>query len=361
MLSLYPDIYNLYGNSPNFQKTISNKKEVKLIENLLNPKIDYVFKRIFGHIGNEEITKSFIEAITKEKLTDIKLDCNTITEKNLFDDKIGILDIKAKLNNNINCNIEMQIVDRKNIEKRILYYWSKMYTSSIKTGYDFDSLEKSIVILISDYNLENLREIKKYITKWNLREKETPKVILTDVLEIYIIELSKVKNNASNNYDELNAWLKFINNPEEKPKMEENKELMKARKILQDMSKTKEERYLAELREKYIMDQNEILAAGYHKGINKGLEQGLRNGLKDGIQQGLKQGMEKGIQQGLKQGMEKGIQQGLKQGMEKGIQQGKQQLSDKLIEIAKKLKQKNIAIEIITETTGLTEEEINKL
>ena len=209
MLSLYPDIYNLYGNSPNFQKTISNKKEVKLIENLLNPKIDYVFKRIFGHIGNEEITKSFIEAITKEKLTDIKLDCNTITEKNLFDDKIGILDIKAKLNNNINCNIEMQIVDRKNIEKRILYYWSKMYTSSIKTGYDFDSLEKSIVILISDYNLENLREIKKYITKWNLREKETPKVILTDVLEIYIIELSKVKNNASNNYDELNAWLKF--------------------------------------------------------------------------------------------------------------------------------------------------------
>ena len=88
MFSLYPNIYNLYGNSPKFQKTKLNKKEVKLIENLLNPKIDYVFKRIFGHIGNEEITKSFIEAITKEKLTDIKLDCNPITEKNLFDDKI---------------------------------------------------------------------------------------------------------------------------------------------------------------------------------------------------------------------------------------------------------------------------------
>ena len=29
------------------------------IRELLDPKIDYVFKRIFGHKGNEEITKNF--------------------------------------------------------------------------------------------------------------------------------------------------------------------------------------------------------------------------------------------------------------------------------------------------------------
>ena len=67
----------------------------------------------------------------------------------------------------------MQIVDRKNIEKRILYYWSKMYTTTIKVGEDFDKLEKGIVILISDYNLDKLSELKKYITKWNIREEET--------------------------------------------------------------------------------------------------------------------------------------------------------------------------------------------
>ena len=44
----------------------------------------------------------------------------------MLDDKVGILDVKAKINGNINCDIEMQVVDQKNIEKRILFYCSKM-------------------------------------------------------------------------------------------------------------------------------------------------------------------------------------------------------------------------------------------
>ncbi len=98
-------------------KTSEKNLKVTEVKNLLNPKIDYVFKRIFGHTGNEEITKGLITAIIKQPIENITIDCNPITEKDLLDDKVGILDIKAKLNNNINCNIEMQIVDKKNIEK----------------------------------------------------------------------------------------------------------------------------------------------------------------------------------------------------------------------------------------------------
>ena len=245
-----------------------------IIGKLLNPKLDYVFKRIFGSIGSEEITKDkdFLRAITKENITDIKLDCNPITEKDLYDDKISILDIKAKLNNNINCNIEMQIVDRKNIEKRIMYYWSKMYTGSIK---------------------------------WQIREEKTPKLILTDVLEIFIIELRKVSKDKQKN-DTLKAWLEFINNPEEKSKMGDKEELIKAREILEDMSRTKRERYLAEQREKWIMDKHAIHAAGYDKGLQAGEYK-------------------------------------------------------KRIEIAKKMKEKNYKITDIVEMTGLTKEEIEKL
>ena len=276
------------------------------IVKLLNPKLDYVFKRIFGSNGSEEITKDFLRAVTKENITDITLACNPITEKDLYDDKISILDIKAKLNNNINCNIEMQIVDRKNIEKRILYYWSKMYTGSIKKGQDFDKLEKGIVVLISDYNLDNLKENNNYLTKWQIREEEkTPKLILTDVLEIYIIELRKVsKDNKENS--SLKAWLEFINNPEEKSKMGDKEELIKAREILEDMSRTKRERYLAEQREKWIMDKHAIHAAGY----------------------------------------------------DKGLQDGKK--SEKL-EMAKKMKKEEIELSIIIKITGLTKEEIEKL
>ena len=57
---------------------------------LLNPKNDYVFKRLFGHVGNETITKNLLSCILQLDITDIQLDSNPITEKELFDDKVGI-------------------------------------------------------------------------------------------------------------------------------------------------------------------------------------------------------------------------------------------------------------------------------
>ena len=45
-------------------------------------------------------------------MQNVELDNNTILEKDLFDDKVGILDIKAKINSCINCDIEMQVVDK---------------------------------------------------------------------------------------------------------------------------------------------------------------------------------------------------------------------------------------------------------
>ena len=55
-----------------------------LIENtLLDPKVDYVFKRIFGHIGNEEITKDLLSAILGKEITSVELDRNPILEKDL--------------------------------------------------------------------------------------------------------------------------------------------------------------------------------------------------------------------------------------------------------------------------------------
>ena len=108
-----------------------------------------------------------------------------------------------------------------------------------------------------------------------------PKIILTDALEIYIIELSKgeelLKNMNKNEQTQnsLNTWLKFMNNPEAVVDME-NKEVKKAKEVLEEISKDEDERYKAELRQKYIMDQKAIEAAGYDKGLEAGIEQGAK-------------------------------------------------------------------------------------
>ena len=246
---------------------------------------------------------------------------------------MGILDIKAKIDNIITCDIEMQVVDKKNIEKRILYYWSKMYSKSITSGKDYDSLEKSIAILITDYALEGLEKIQKYITKWNIREEDYQKIILTDVMEIYIIELPKFEKYKEKANKNLNSWVKFIENPEVVD-MKENKNISKAKKVLEEISQDEHERYLAELREKYIMDQKATEDAGFDKGLKVGLQQGMQQGIQEGIQQGIQQGMASGIQQGKK---------------------------EQKLAIAKNMKIQNIDFELISQVTGLSIEEIKNL
>ena len=162
----------------------------------------------------------------------------------------------------------MQVVDRKNAEKRIMFYWSKGYSSSIKEGQDYEKLEKTIGILIIDYELKSLNRIPKYITKWNIREENYKKIILTDVLELYIIELPKFnKYCGKEKYAELDEWIKFIKNPEVIDMENTDKEVKKAKKVLEEISQDEYERYLTELRQKYIMDQKAIEDAGYDKRI----------------------------------------------------------------------------------------------
>ena len=286
------------------KQNVKPKQETK--QDLLNPKNDYVFKRIFGHQGNEAITKSFISAVLNQNITDVVLESDSTLPKDMLDDKVGILDIKVKIDNHINCDVEMQVVDKKNIEKRILFYCSKMYAQSITVGKDYLKLEKSIAILISNYELDSLKDIKKYVSKWNLREEDYKNVILTDDIEIVIIELPKFKKYMNNTA--LADWVKFIINP--KVIDMSNEEVKKAKEVLDELSQDEHARRLAELREKYIMDQKATEAAGYDKGYDKGFESGTKK---------------------------------------------------RTLELAKNLKSKGIDINIISETTGLSIDEINKL
>ena len=127
------------------------------------------------------------------------------------------------------------------------------------------------------------------------------------------MELPKFKKYKEKEDKKLNSWVKFIEEPEVVD-VKENEEIGKAKKVLEEISQDEHERYLAELRQKYIMDKKAIEDAGFDKGL------------------------ETGIEQGLKQGKE-----------------------EKTIDIAKKLKKENVDINIISKTTGLTEEEIKNL
>ena len=280
----------------------------------------------FGYVGNENITKSLLEAILKTKINSISLEGNTILEKDLASDKLGILDIKVILENKIPCDIEIQVIPFDNIPKRLLFYWSKLYSKTINSGDSYNLLQKSIVILIADFDFkkfDNLKDILKFHTKWQIREETLTKYILTDVFEIHIISLKLVEKLFKKGYNgdskDLIRWLKFIKEPSSlEAKDMESVEIKEAKKQLDKIKKSKYEQELAEYRMKEIRDKKAIE------------EYGFRVGKEEGIEKGIQKGIEKGI-------------------------------NKEKIEIAKKMLLENIDINLISKLTGLTKEEIKNL
>ena len=148
------------------------------------------------------------------KNIELDLDKNIILEKDLITDKFGVLDIRATLDNKEEIDVEMQVVNNKDIQERMLFYWSKMYSEGIMSGEDYKELKKVIVILITGYEIEEMRKIEKTLTKWQIREEKYQNEVLTDKMEFYILELPKYRKYKDIS-ESLKNWVKFIESPEE--------------------------------------------------------------------------------------------------------------------------------------------------
>ena len=297
----------------------NKSKEIKK-EEILSPMIDVVFQMLFGEVGSEKITQDFLSAILKEKIETISLEQNIVLRRELPKGKMGIVDVLAKINDNEFCNVEMQMADKKNMIKRMLYYWARQYAKEIGKKEEYKELKRTIVVLIANFEFDKLRELGVH-SRWKIIEEERRKIVLTEDLEFNIIEVPKMYKEKQARDEKLIECLKFLENPESKEVqgyMKKNENMKEAREKLDKMSKDEKVRRMAELRQKALMDEREAEYTGYS------------NGLEDGIKQGMKQGLEQGIGQGYR-------------------------------EIAKKMKGKGKDINEIIELTGLSKEEIEKL
>ena len=266
----------------------TNEEERK--NTILSPKLDIVFQNLFGEVGSEEITKDLLSTILDEQINEIDLNQNIVLRRRTLEDKMGVVDVLAKINNNEYCNIEMQIVDHKNSKKRTLYYWAKKYTQGIQKGERYNNLKRTICVLIADFELEGLEDMK-FHSKWKIIDEKERKKVLTDDFEIHIIELPKIRERKANGKDKkLLEWLSFLENPESKEVtgyMEKNKNMKQAKEKLNTLSADEEMRILAELREKAILDERSLKEGYYNDGIKVGIEQTNKENAKKMKEEGI--------------------------------------------------------------------------
>ena len=303
------------------------------ISKLLLPKNDIVFQTLFTR-GKESITKSLIENILKIKINKLDLDKSKDLLNYNTKDKNGRLDLRAIIDDNIECNIEVQLATHKRMLERFLYYWAKIYTANLKSGEEYKKLRKTISIIIVNENIEQFREIKKASTKWRITEEKYKNIILTDHFQLVIIELSKaIKEYKENKEDGMLQWMMFLDNPEDvevKKIMESNEEIKEAKNELDRISQDETLRRML-LKEKLArMDMKQMKK----EAIEEGFEEGKREGKREGIKEGIKEGKIEGQKEGEKK---------------------------EKIETAKRMLEKSMPIETIIEITQLTEKEINEI
>ena len=304
--------------------------------------IDYVFKRVFAYKGNEDVLADFLESILNVKIEKLEVK-NPEMMKNSREEKLGVLDIKVETKENI-IDLEMQLEDEENIEEREATYMGKLLSEQLEVGDEYKKLKKSVVIFITNFNkyetntYHNVAKMRfekinkdEYVDMGYKEEEQIGnKYIEFHVIELpnHVIELPKFIKKNPGVEKRLEQWLWLIVGRKEKVEMavKENKNVKKADKVLERISKDPKER------ERY----EAILKAEFNQRISN------------------QKFMDKGIIEGEARGKIIGREEGMKEGRKEGEKQ-------KQIEIAKKMLNKNKPIEEIMEFTGLTKEETNEL
>lgn len=172
----------------------------------INPRVNIAFKKIFGVEENTDLLISLINSIVgaEDQVAEVTL-LNPYNAKNFKNDKLSILDVKAQGIDGKRFNIEIQITDEADYDKRALYYWGKLYTEQLKSGDDYALLSKAIGIHI--LNFTSIPEVAKYHNVFHITEKDTGLLYFKD-LELHTIELKKFSENPKEDLVDLVAKVK---------------------------------------------------------------------------------------------------------------------------------------------------------
>ena len=245
----------------------------------LDLKIDYVFKKIFSKPENNLELIEFLEAILHIKIVKIEVK-NPELPKDYKDQKLGVLDIRAHINDDTIIDIEMQVSNGRTIINRNLAYSSNIMSGQLQVGEFYKDIKTviSIVILAENVFKRNsyLNEAKliftepdpEYCVDMGYKGEEH---ILTEKLRYIYIELPKFLEKNPDMSTKLNQWLWLLVGREDMVKMasKENKLIENVVEDLDTMSADENERFEAFKRKVAIWESNMLKQEGSEEGEAK--------------------------------------------------------------------------------------------
>jgi predicted transposase/invertase (TIGR01784 family) len=179
----------------------------------LNPLDDYIFIRTFGEKGDEEQLLALLNAILKRTNRDGLVAVDILENKTFTAEVIGekscVLDVRARTGKGDYVNIEVQLQDPLNMDRRSLFYWSKQYGKNLDAGEDYRTLQDVIAINIVDFDYIKHED---FHTSFHLWEDRNTGYKLTDAIEIHFLNLVQFRRlkNKDIKGTILHRWLLYL-------------------------------------------------------------------------------------------------------------------------------------------------------
>ena len=298
---------------------------------------DFMFSKV---MRDKEICRETLEILLDKKIGEITYIDNQKTIDINYDAKSVRLDVYVEDENRI-YNIEMQVVNKKDLAKRSRYYQGMIDLNAIEKGEIYRDLKESIVIFICKFD-----PFGKGLSKYTFEN------ICNENKELYLKDgTSKVFFNTKDYYKERSEDAKSFLEYIEKETTSENNFV---KKIEQKIRNIKENKVWRAEFMTLLMREQEIARDNFEKGMAEGVIKGREEGIAEGVIRGREEGIAEGVIKGREEGIAEGVIKGRQEATAKGI--------EKIIEIYRE--ELNFEDEIIVQKLmkkyDLTKEEAEK-
>jgi predicted transposase/invertase (TIGR01784 family) len=227
----------------------------------IDPKVDCVFKSILGNESNRNLLVHFLNAVLGSELvlpiTGVEI-LNPYNEKEHLDDKLSIVDVKAKDERGRVYQIEIQLDYFGYLPARMLYTWSDVYSQQLQSGEKYYKLNPTYSIWLLAENA--VKHDDQYIHRYKFRDEAG--IPLIEHGGIWVFELEKFNAQVIDN--EQARWLRFFKegkqlNDLNLPDWMNTQEMKQAMNTLCQFSEKERNYFAYQARQDFLRQQGTIL------------------------------------------------------------------------------------------------------
>jgi predicted transposase/invertase (TIGR01784 family) len=260
---------------------------------LLDPKNDYIFKRLFATAPH--LLTALINSVRhEEEPVEVIEVLNPRIDPEELAGKFIVLDVLARGRQGQLFNIEMQVRRFDLWSARSVYYLASTLAKQLSQGQNYDLIKPVIGIHLLDFDLFAApAQMQQAHWCFELRDRWQPATRLGAELELNIIELAKADRLHKAGAQGLNAWVTFFEHWKEDSTMSQltYPPVQQALEVLKDLSADDETQRKAFVRERALRDEISQLASARMEGKQEGKQEGLQEGLQEAKTKMLQSGM----------------------------------------------------------------------